>query len=523
MRTSYLYLEFQVLFSPGFNCLLENMEHAQFTIHNPSHFCSVDFTLTSHTMMMKIFMPLRFPATAARRLNFQRCLSTSSSLHSLFNPSEEHAALRQTLRTFVEREVRRRICQRSTQLLSHYSLPECLCSQERPSHLQSPTLLSIFTQVEPQAHEFNKSETFNLELFRKLGTAHPEGLGILGLTVEEDYGGTAFVDAAAVTIVHEELAYSDPAFCLAYLAHSLLLVNNLSINGSPEQKQRWLPDACAGTAIGGMCMSEPAAGTDVLGMKSSAVYDDEKKAWILNGTKMWITNGTLTGTGTGDLFLVYARTGPGRADVTQFVVEKGMEGFTLGQKINDKLGMRASMTAELVFENVLVSSDNVVGEVNGATLCMMRNLEIERIGLAAMALGIARRCLDEMKQYATERQAFGSRDLFAFGQVQRLVADSYAEYMAGRCYVYAVANALDLHTAGNGLDADGTKLYCANMSKQVADRAIQVLGGYGYVGEYKVERFWRDAKLLEIGGGTNESHHKNMCRDLRKMGSNRLD
>ena len=239
---------------------------------------------------------------------------------------------------------------------------------------------------------------------------------------------------------------------------------------------------------------------------------------------MWITNGTLTGKETGDIFLVYARTGKKRADITQFVVEKDMEGFTLGQKIEDKLGMRASMTAELVFDNVLIPGDtHVVGEVNNATLCMMRNLEIERVGLAAMALGIARRCIDEMKHYAGERSAFGSKDLFQFGQIQAHIAESYAEYMAGRCYVYALANGLDLQTHGNGLDSDGVKLYCAKMSKNVADRAIQVMGGYGYVGEYVVERLWRDAKLLEIGGGTNESHHKNMARDLRKMHGNRLD
>lgn len=238
---------------------------------------------------------------------------------------------------------------------------------------------------------------------------------------------------------------------------------------------------------------------------------------------MWITNGTLDGEETGDMFLVYARTGTGRTDITQFVVEKGMEGFSLGQQIKDKLGMRASPTAELVFENVFVPADtHVVGQVNGATLCMMRNLEIERIGLAAMALGIARRCIDEMKVYAGERSAFG-KDLYAFGQVQRHLAESYAEYMAGRAYVYAVANGLDLNSYGNGLDADGVKLYCAPMAKTVADRAIQVMGGYGYVGEYTVERMWRDSKLLEIGGGTNESHHKNMSRDLHKMGPNPLD
>lgn len=403
---------------------------------------------------------------------------STAPLSTLWNPTPEHAALRSMLRSFVANE------------------------------------------VEPQANEYNRQELFNIDLFRKLGSQH---LGLFGLTVPEtDWGGTGWTDrtAAATVLVHEELSYADPAFCLSYLAHSLLLINNLSVNASPEQKARFLPEACAGSKIGGMCMSEPNAGTDVLGMQTKAVRDGSD--WRLSGTKMWITNGTLDGVDTGDLFLVYARTGPGKTDLTQFVVEKGMEGFKLGQKITDKLGMRASMTSELVFDRVMVPDENVVGDVNGATLCMMRNLEIERLALAAMALGIARRCVDEMKEYALNRKAFGS-DLLEFGQIQRLIADSYAEYMAGRSYVYAVANALDLSTYGNGLDADGTKLYCANMSKVIADRAIQVMGGYGYTEEYKVARLWRDAKLLEIGGGTNESHHKNMARDLRKMGSTRLD
>jgi isovaleryl-CoA dehydrogenase len=370
-------------------------------------------------------------------------------------------------------------------------------------------------QVEPQALEFNKREEFNLPLFQKLGD-----LGVLGLTVSDDYGGTNF-DATAVALVHEELSYADPAFCLSYLAHSLLFCNNLQVNGSSaEQKMKYLVPASEGTAIGGMCMSEPGAGTDVLGMKTNAKRDEDGN-WTLNGTKMWITNGTLTGDGTGDVFLVYARTGDKRADITQFLVEKDMPGFTLGQQIKDKLGMRASPTAELVFDNVKLNDSHVVGDVNQATLCMMRNLEIERIGLAAMGLGIARRCIDEMKNYASDRTAFGT-DLYKFGQIQRHISESYAEYMAGRCYVYGVANNLDLESHGNGLDADGVKLYCAGMSKNVADRAIQVLGGYGYVGEYVVERLWRDAKLLEIGGGTNESHHKNMARDLKRMGG-RLD
>jgi len=365
-----------------------------------------------------------------------------------------------------------------------------------------------------------------VDLFRRLGTFEANGLGLLGLTADPAHGGTG-LDAAAVALVHEELSYSDPAFCLSYLAHSLLLVNNLNVNAldASQQKERFLPDLCSGRHIGGMCMSEPAAGTDVLGMKSHAVLNpDNDKEWILNGTKMWITNGTIHGQGdTGDLFLVYARTGPSRADVTQFVVEKGMPGFSLGQQIKDKLGMRASMTAELVFDHVIVPQENVVGQVHEATHCMMRNLEIERIGLAAMALGIARRCLDEMKQYANERSAFGHNSLYEFGQIQQMIAESYANYMAGRSYVYAVAQSLDLKSSGNVLDADGTKLFCAAMAKTVADRAIQVMGGYGYCGEYKVERFWRDAKLLEIGGGTNESHHKNMARALRKIADQPLD
>jgi isovaleryl-CoA dehydrogenase len=224
----------------------------------------------------------------------------------------------------------------------------------------------------------------------------------------------------------------------------------------------------------------------------------------------------LDGKTTGDLFLVYARTGDHRSDVSCFLVEKDMAGFTMGQKIKEKLGMRASTTSELVFDDVRVPKCNLVGDENGAALCMMRNLEIERLGLAAMGLGIARRSINVMKQYANERNAFG-KNLYAFGQIQAMIATSYAEYMAGRTYVYSLAKNLDLNSYGNGLDADATKLYCAGMAKTVADRAIQVLGGYGYVGEYTVERLWRDAKLLEIGGGTNESHHKNMSRDLSRM------
>merc|ERR1719277_1337011 len=217
----------------------------------------------------------------------------------------------------------------------------------------------------------------------------------------------------------------------------------------------------------------------------------------------------------GDAYLVYARTGEGRNDISLFMVEKGTPGFSLGQQIKDKCGMRASMTAELVFADCRVPASNLVGEEGKAAICMMRNLEIERVVLAAMSLGIARRCVEEMNKYAKDRKAFGSH-LNAFGQIQKFIAESYAEYMAGRAYVYQTALDLNLDSVGNGLDADGVKLYCGAMGKNVADRAMQVMGGYGYVGEYNVERLWRDSKLLEIGGGTNEAHHKNMVRDLRK-------
>lgn len=235
--------------------------------------------------------------------------------------------------------------------------------------------------------------------------------------------------------------------------------------------------------------------------------------------RMWITNGAINDTDLGDAFLVYARTGNSgnvRRDFSSFIVEKSFPGFSLGQRIKDKLGMRASMTAELVFENCEIPAENIVGNEGEAVVCMMRNLEIERVTLAAMSVGIARRCVNIMTSYANERTAFGEK-LSAFGQIQGMIGTSYAEYMAGKSYVYNTARHLQLDASvGNRVESDGVKLFCGKMAKDVADRAIQTLGGYGYVAEYSVERLWRDAKLLEIGGGTNESHQKNMTRDLSR-------
>ncbi|MGB5348159.1 MAG: acyl-CoA dehydrogenase family protein [Polyangiales bacterium] len=382
----------------------------------------------------------------------------------LFNPSAEHRALRELVRSFAERE------------------------------------------VDPQAEASDREERFNIELFGKLGE-----LGLLGVTVEERFGG-AGLDPVAAVIAHEELSAADPGFALAYLAHSMLFANNLQINGSDAQRSKYLPDACSGKTVCGMCMSEPGAGTDVLGMQTTAARKGD--GYVLNGAKMWITNGAISDTELGDTYLVYARMeGSARNQLSMFIVEKGFAGFGLGQKIKGKLGMRASTTAELVFEDCRVPAENLVGSEGAATLHMMRNLELERVALAAMSLGIARRSIEVMNRYAGERTSFG-KPLRDFGQIQRYISQSYAEYMAGRAYTYWTASTMSLKTPGQRLDSDGVKLFTSTMAKDVADRAIQVLGGYGYVAEYGVERLWRDAKLLEIGGGTLEAHQKNMCREL---------
>lgn len=323
------------------------------------------------------------------------------------------------------------------------------------------------------------------------------------------------MDATAAVIAHEELSYSDPGFCLAYLAHSMLLVNNFSVNAGDDLKKKYLEPMCTGDFIGAMAMSEPDAGTDVLGMTSKAEKKDDH--YILNGRKMWITNGCIDDNGTpADGVLVYAVTGTkpnGRNEISSFFVKKDFEGFKVGQKIIDKLGMRGSNTAELVFENCKVPVSYMIGKEGDSMIHMMKNLEIERLTLAAMGLGIAKRSLDVMVKYAHEREAFG-KSIAKFGQIQKYIGESYAQYMSARAYVYQTAYGMGPEGTGDRKDSDGVKLIATTMSKNVADNAIQVLGGYGYVGEYVVERLWRDAKLLEIGGGTIEAHQKNITQDL---------
>jgi len=410
--------------------------------------------------------PERHRRVAAPQTSPRRSFSTDDGGGGLFAKTDVHQMIRETARAFAEE------------------------------------------QVDPQALEHDKLEQFNMELFRQVGE-----LGFLGVTVPEEYGGTG-LDATAAVIIHEELSAADPGFCLSYLAHSMLFCNNLAVNGSAEQCAQYLPDACSGEKIGGMCMSEPGAGTDVLGLSTSATLDGDE--YVLKGSKMWITNGCISDDEQGDVFLVYARTGEGASDLSLFIVEKGMEGFSMGQRIKDKCGMRASATAELVFDSVRVPRANLVGVEHGAVKCMMRNLEIERLTLAAMSTGLARRSIEVMNRYASERQAFG-QSINSFGQIQAHLATSYAEWQAARAYVYATANELELEATGsNRLDSDGVKLVASVMGTTVANRAMQCLGGYGYVGEYQVERLWRDAKLIEIGGGTLEAHQKNITRELAK-------
>ena len=353
----------------------------------------------------------------------------------------------------------------------------------------------VQTRVEPQAIEHDEAGTFNTDLLRAVGE-----LGLIGVTIPEADGG-AGMDATASCIVHDELAYSDPGFALGYLAHALLFVNNFYWAATPAQRKQYLPATMAGTTVGAMGMSEPAVGTDVLGMQTTAVKVGDD--YVLNGRKTFITNGPEAG-----VFCVYAKL----ADkLTTFVVERGTAGFSTSAKI-PKMGMRASTMSELVFEDCRVPGANLLGREGGGITNMMRNLEIERLGLAAMSLGIARRCLDVMVKYATERRSFG-KPLAEHGQIQRYIGESYAKVEAMRALVYNVA-ATVTPTSRNRLGTDAAKLFAATAAKEVADAAVQVLGGYGYCTEYRVEQFFRDSKLIEIGGGTIEAHQKNITRDL---------
>ncbi len=374
------------------------------------------------------------------------------------------------------------------------------------AHLQLREMVSRFSmsEIAAQATRHDEEERFNVDLFRRVGSE----LGIFGLTVSEQFGG-AGMDAVAEVIVHEEMSRTDPAFTLSFLAHEVLFVNNLFVNGNDAQRRKYLPGVIAGTKIGGMGMTEPGVGTDVLGLSTVAVPKGDR--FVLNGAKQFITNGY-----EGDYFLVYAKIDDThRREISSFIIESSYPGFKVGKK-EEKMGMKASSTAVLYFEDMEVPAENLVGGENKGVTSMMRNLEIERITLAAQSVGIARQCIDVMTRYATERTSFG-RPLFEHGQIQRLIAESYAEFLAARALVYDVAGKIN-PGARNSLGAASAKLVATGMAERVARSAIQVLGGYGYCREFGVERLLRDAILLSIGGGTNEAMQKNIARDLQKSG-----
>jgi len=366
-------------------------------------------------------------------------------------------------------------------------------------HRMLREMVSDFTrrEVEPQAAEFDEKGVLNTALFRELGE-----LGLLGITLPEEAGG-AGMDTVAAVIVHHELSKSDPGFCLAYLAHAMLFVNNFYYASNEEQRARYLPKVISGEWIAGMGMTEPGAGTDVLSMTTTATKDGD--SYVLNGTKTYITNGC-----EGFCFQVYAKV-DGR--ISAFVVDRECAGFSTSNHI-DKLGMRGSTMSELIFEDCRVPASNLLGGEGTGVTHMMRNLEIERLTLAAMSVGIAERCCEIMVRHGQERKAFG-QPINRFGQIQRYIGDSWAMTEAAKCLVYNVARDVgpDVH---NRIGSDAAKLFAGPVAKQVADNAMQVMGGSGYCKEYPVERLWRDAKLIEIGGGTLEAHQKNMTKDLAK-------
>jgi isovaleryl-CoA dehydrogenase len=286
----------------------------------------------------------------------------------------------------------------------------------------------------------------------------------------------------------------------------MLFVNNFYQCADAEQRGRYMPKVLSGEWVAGMGMTEPGAGTDVMGMTTTAVRDGAH--WVLNGAKTYITNGC-----EGFAFLVYAKVGGNDGKVTTFVVDRDCPGFSTSQHI-DKLGMRGSTMAELVFEDCRVPARNLLGAEGTGLSHMMRNLEIERITLAAMSVGIAERCVEIMVRYAQERRAFGE-PINRFGQIQRYIGDGFAKTAAAKALVYNVARDVAADRRAR-VGSDAAKLFAGPVGKEVADYAMQVMGGAGYCREFPVERLWRDAKLIEIGGGTLEAHQKNLTKDLTR-------
>lgn len=360
-------------------------------------------------------------------------------------------------------------------------------------------------EIAPRAAELDRTDQFPMDLWQKMGE-----LGLHGITVPETYGG---VDMGYVAhmVAMEEISRASGSVALSYGAHSNLCINQIKRNGTDAQKQKYLPKLISGEFIGALAMSEPGAGSDVTSMKLRA--EDKGDVYVLNGSKMWITNGP-----DADVMVVYAKTNPelGSKGITAFLVEKGMKGFYTAQKL-DKLGMRGSHTGEMVFDNVEVPSDNILGGLNNGVKVLMSGLDYERAVLAAGPIGLMQAVMDNVIPYIHDRKQFGQA-IGEFQLIQGKVADMYTTLQAGRSFLYTVGKNLDMlgsdHVRQVRKDCASVILWTAEKATWMAGEGIQIFGGNGYTNEYPLGRIWRDAKLYEIGAGTSEVRRMLIGREL---------
>ena len=355
-------------------------------------------------------------------------------------------------------------------------------------------------RIKPIAAKVDRTNSFPNDLWREMGD-----LGLLGITVGEEYGGSG-MGYLAHTIAVEEIARASASVSLSYGAHSNLCVNQLKLNGSEEQKQKYLPKLCSGEHIGALAMSEEGAGSDVVSMKLRA--EKRNGYYVLNGSKYWITNGP-----DADTLVVYAKTDPeaGSKGITAFIIEKGIKGFTQGPHF-DKVGMRGSNTGELIFDNCEVPFENVLGHEGKGVRVLMSGLDYERLVLSGIGTGIMAACLDEVVPYLKERHQFG-QPIGNFQLMQALVADMYVALNTARAYVYEVAKACDKGQVTRQ-DAAGAVLYASEQAMVQSHKAVQALGGAGFLNDSVVSRLFRDAKLMEIGAGTSEIRRMLIGREI---------